>query len=145
MPVTSKAMVRTVRAEKALLCFTLVVHTLIALLVSLSPSSFGNAAYYLIALSGLVYCNAVHWARAHDLIRGATVVEAITVRDHHRLHHPAAGAPSGSEGEGPSCRIQRGPAVQQQRGENGDALLLPGRGGLSDNLGSSSAQKQHTA
>ena len=69
MPVTSKAVIGTARTEKALLCFTLVVHTLIALLVSMSPSSFGNAAYYLIALSGLVYCNVTHWARAHDLIR----------------------------------------------------------------------------
>ena len=60
---TSVGALRAVRAEKVLLMFTLAVHTVIALLVAASPSSFGNATYYLIALAGLVYCNAVHWNR----------------------------------------------------------------------------------
>ena len=65
---TSRLAMLTVRAEKALLLFTLFVHTYIALLVAASPSSFGSAMYYLAALMGIVYCNATHWHRAHGLL-----------------------------------------------------------------------------
>ena len=55
-------------AERATLMATILVHGLITLLVLASPASFGNAAFYCLALAGLTYCNSIHWQRARVLL-----------------------------------------------------------------------------
>ena len=64
---THAAAALTVKVERFALGAAMLVHGAITLLVLASPASFGNAAYYCVAVLGLAYCNAMHWHREGQL------------------------------------------------------------------------------
>jgi hypothetical protein len=69
VPADSPARARLVLAEKAtLVAFRLLPHALIALVVAFSPRAFSSLLYWLLALAGMVTCNAVNAHKASRLL-----------------------------------------------------------------------------